>query len=76
MALMLQARTMGLYTHAMAGFELEKAYALLNLDKEKYLIMAAVAVGKLGPADALEESFRAMEQPNDRNVASSFIREI
>ena len=46
MALALQARKLGLYAHAMAGFNLEKAYEVLGVSKEEYLVMAAIAVGR------------------------------
>jgi nitroreductase len=66
MALALQARKLGLYAHAMAGFSQEKAYEVLGADREEFLIMAAVAVGRLGDAAGLPDDLRAMESPNSR----------
>lgn len=66
MALALQARKLGLYAHAMAGFSQEKAYAALGVDPAEYHVMAAVAVGRLGEAAGLPEDLQAMESPNDR----------
>jgi nitroreductase len=66
MALALQARKLGLYAHAMAGFNQERAYETLGVSKEEFLIMAAVAVGRLGEAAGLPEDLRAMESPNSR----------
>jgi nitroreductase len=66
MALALQARKLGLYAHAMAGFSLDKAYDTLGLSRDDFLVMAAIAVGRLGDAAALPDDLRAMEAPNSR----------
>lgn len=66
MSLALQARRMGLYAHAMAGFNIEKAYEVLGVSSREYLIMAAVAVGRHDPQAALAEDLARMESPNDR----------
>lgn len=70
MALALQARRLGLYAHAMAGFNLEKAYEVLGVSKEDYHIMAAIAVGCKGDAAQLPDDLRQMEMPNDRKPSS------
>lgn len=70
MALALQARRLGLYAHAMAGFNLEKAYEVLGVSKEDYHIMAAIAVGRKGDAAQLPDDLRQMETPNDRKPSS------
>jgi len=67
MALALQARKLGLYAHAMAGFSVEKAHEVLGVSPEEYLVMAAVAVGRRDPKGRLPEDLQAMEAPNDRN---------
>ena len=46
MSLALQANEMGLSAHAMAGFDTEKAYEVLNINREEYEIITAIAVGK------------------------------
>jgi nitroreductase len=66
MALALQARKLGLYAHAMAGFNLEKAYEVLGASKDEYLVMAAVAVGRKTEDSGLPDDLRAMESPNSR----------
>ncbi len=66
MSLALQARRLGLYAHAMAGFSIKKAYEALGVSEEEYLVMAAIAVGRKGDADQLPDDLRAMESPNDR----------
>ncbi len=66
MALALQARKLGLYAHAMAGFNQEKAHDVLGASKEEYHVMAAVAVGRKTDDAGLPEDLRAMESPNSR----------
>jgi nitroreductase len=66
MALALQARKLGLYAHAMAGFNPDKAYEALGVSREDYLVMTAIAVGRRGDASGLPEDLRLLESPNDR----------
>ena len=66
MALSLQARKLGLYAHAMAGFSVDKAYEVLGVSPAEYQVMAAIAVGRRDPDAALPEDLQAMESPNDR----------
>ncbi len=70
MSLALQARKLGLYAHGMAGFSKEKASQILGLKPETHTIGAAIAVGRLGPKDALPEKLAAVEFPNDRKPLS------
>ena len=69
-SLALQARSMGLYAHAMAGFHPDRAYELLGVPEEKYEAMAAIAVGMYGDQDSLPDEVREMDQPNDRKPLS------
>lgn len=73
MSLALQARMLGLATHAMAGIERDRAYEALGVEREQYEIIAAIAVGKQGPADALDEALRQDEVPNNRNSRETFV---
>jgi nitroreductase len=66
LALALQARKLGLYAHAMAGFSRQKAYEILAVPQEDYDIMAAVAVGRGGDAQILPDDVAAREQPSQR----------
>ncbi len=66
MALALQARQLGLYAHAMAGFDQEKAYGILGINRDEYRIISAIAIGTYGDAKLLPEDMRTSEQPNDR----------
>ena len=68
MSLALQARKLGLYAHAMAGFHLEKSYQVLGVPKEDYVVIAAVAVGRLGDSSRLPDDLREMELPKDRKA--------
>ena len=66
MSLALQARKLGLYAHAMAGFHLEKSYQVLGVPEEDYVVIAAVAVGRLGDSSRLPDDLREMELPKGR----------
>jgi nitroreductase len=66
MSLALQARKMGLYAHAMAGFNVDKAYGVLGVSPDEYLIMAAIAVGRRDPQAVLAEDLAQIESPNSR----------
>lgn len=66
MSLALQARKLGLYAHAMAGFNPDAAYVLLGVARDEVDIMTAIAVGRLGDPSGLPEDLRAMETPNGR----------
>lgn len=66
MALALQARKLGLYTHCMAGFNKQKAAEILNVNLETHDIAVAIAAGHIGPKENLPEKLATMEQPNDR----------
>ncbi len=66
MSLALQARRLGLYAHAMAGFDQEKAHEILDAPREKFEVMAAIAVGRRGDASHLPEDLAAKEAPNLR----------
>lgn len=67
MSLALQARRLGLFAHAMAGFSMDKAYEILRLNAEEYDILAAMVVGEYGDPDDLPAEIRSREAPNSRN---------
>ncbi|MBN2357376.1 nitroreductase family protein, partial [candidate division KSB1 bacterium] len=66
MSLALQARKLGLYAHAMAGFNREEAYKVLRVPEEEYEIIAAIAVGYYGDTAQLPEDLQKREKPSDR----------
>ena len=66
MSLALQAHKLGLIAHAMGGFDPEKAYATLGVDREKYAAIAAVAVGYYGDRSELPTPLQERESPGNR----------
>ncbi|VAW87743.1 hypothetical protein MNBD_GAMMA16-1255 [hydrothermal vent metagenome] len=46
MALTFQANKLGLHTHAMGGFDADKAFEVTGIDRDRYDVICAVAVGK------------------------------
>lgn len=68
----LQATSMGLIAHGMAGFDYAKAKEALHIP-EGYTIEALIAVGHPGSADQLPEHLRGGEtMPAQRNPVSAF----
>ena len=65
----LQARTMGLYTHAMAGFDAEGAHQYLVLS-ESEKVMCAFAIGEADEPSVLDEGMAKQEQPSTRQPLS------
>lgn len=45
MALTLQAHKLGLHTHAMGGFDTDKAFNVTRMDSDEYNVICAIAVG-------------------------------
>ena len=73
MAMTLQARMLGLYTHGMAGFDREKIYDLLSVPEADYEVVAAFALGPYGDINKLPEDKRKTERPNDRKPLEDII---
>jgi len=48
MALTFQANKLGLHTHAMGGFDRDRAYGVTGVDEKEYDVLCAIAVGKSG----------------------------
>ncbi len=72
MALALQASSMGLITHGMAGVDFDSARAIIGVP-ENYRIEAAIAVGYQGDKADLPEALQAREVPSDRRPVSESI---
>jgi nitroreductase len=66
MSLALCARRLGLYAHAMAGFDRKRCYDVLRVPEDRYKVMAAIAVGRKDAASKLPEDLRKDEYPSDR----------
>jgi nitroreductase len=72
--LALQAHLWGWATHAMGGFDREKANAALALPAA-YRIEVFVAIGRQGDASALPDWAKAREKPSDRKPLAELVRE-
>lgn len=66
MALTIQARLLGYYTHGMGGINRAEIEELLNLDVKKQKVMMGFALGKRADASALPEELRKKENPSSR----------
>lgn len=63
--LALEATRQGLVTHAMGGFDPEKAREVLSIPAE-YDLHAVIAVGYQGEKEVLSEAFQEREKPSSR----------
>ncbi|WP_206243807.1 nitroreductase family protein [Novosphingobium terrae] len=70
-ALAHQATTLGLHTHAMAGFDRVLATQQIG-NSSRYHIEAAIAVGRLGDPQSLPDMLREREFPSPRRPVSAF----
>lgn len=61
----LQASLLGIASHAIGGFDREKARTLLNVP-DQYELHAVIALGYQGDADQLPDGLREREVPNTR----------
>lgn len=73
MSLALQAQTMGLFAHAMGGFDKDKLAAAVHLP-EGHTLHCVVAVGEQGPAEALPDDLRDREKPSGRKPLAETAR--
>lgn len=72
--LLLQAESMGLVTHGMAGFDHQLLTNLLKIPQD-YKIEAIYAVGSLGDKHELSQELQDREFPSGRNNFSEFVYE-
>ncbi|MGX2961267.1 nitroreductase family protein [Peribacillus sp. JNUCC 23] len=72
--LAIQATMLGLSTHAMTGFDKEKARQLLNVPEELD-IQAVISVGYRGEKEALDEKLQERENPSSRKPLQEVIFE-
>jgi nitroreductase len=70
MSFALQARRLGLYAHAMAGFFRDKIYQALDIPRESYEAICAIAIGRYGDPTTLPEQIQKSETPNSRKPLS------
>jgi nitroreductase len=72
--LAIQAVSQGLATHAMAGFDYEKARKDLEVPVD-YEVVAMIAIGKRGPKENLSSELQTREIPNTRKPLSEIVME-
>lgn len=72
--LALEANAKGLVTHAMGGFEKEKAREVLNVPDD-IEIHAVIAIGYQGEKEVLPENLQEREQPSDRRSLKELLFE-
>jgi len=72
--LALQASTMNLVAHGMAGFDRVKAKESLNVPDD-FSVEAMFAIGKHGKIEDLPEKLRAREEPSDRKNLEEIVFE-
>lgn len=70
----MQATSLGLSTHAMTGFDVERAKNELKLPSN-VRPEAFIAVGHAGKVDALPDFLRARDVPSDRHAIETFVFE-
>ncbi len=72
--LALQANQLGWFVHGMVGFDMERAFAELNVPAG-HRVEAAYAIGRRGDPATLPDQLRAREAPNDRKPLREIIFE-
>ncbi|MCZ8516215.1 nitroreductase family protein [Paenibacillus filicis] len=72
--LALQAKLLGLVTHAIGGFDREKARRLLNVP-DRFELHAVVALGYQGEKGVLPEGLQEREVPNGRRSLHELVIE-
>ncbi len=62
----LQATAMGYHAHGMIGLDLDAAYSELGIDKGRYRVEAAIAIGTRDAVEKLPEPLQEREAPSGR----------
>jgi len=68
MAMTLQARHEGLYTHGMGGIKREAIVEYLDLNGDSQAVLMGFTIGRLGDPKQLSEEMRAIEKPSQRKA--------
>jgi nitroreductase len=69
-----QATQEGLYTHQMAGVDIDKAHELFGIDKNEYQVYTAMAVGYLGDPSQLPDQLQQAERaPRERKPINELV---
>ena len=72
--LALQATRSGWQAHGMVGFDMERAFAELNVP-QGYRVEAAIAIGRQGDKSLLPEAMQARESPSSRKPLAELMLE-
>ena len=72
--LALEATSRGLVTHAMQGFDYDKAKVDLEVP-ENFDVMAMIAIGKRGQKESLPSNLQKNEYPTDRKPLEEIVME-
>jgi nitroreductase len=75
MSLALEAYKLGLITHGMGGFLEDKAYEVLNIPREDFKVICAIAIGYQGDPNTLPAKYAESEHPNDRKPHSEVVKQ-
>ncbi|RED40440.1 nitroreductase family protein [Paenibacillus sp. VMFN-D1] len=73
-SLAIQATILGLHTHAIGGFDRNKAREILNVP-DHIDLHAVIALGYLGDKSVLPEAIQQREVPNDRRPLNELVFE-
>ena len=68
LAMTLQARLLGLYTHGMGGIKREEVYKAFDLDPAKFEVICGFALGYIDSAEQFPEDLTEIEKPSDRKA--------
>ncbi len=66
MAMTLQTRKFGLYTHAMAGIDRSACYTVLDIDENESTIQCGFVIGAIDSPEKLADDFKNKEIPSPR----------
>ena len=75
MAMTMQARELGLYTHAMGGIKKDEIYEHFNIDKSEYTVICGFALGKRADKEELPDKLQEREHKNGRKDLDDIIFE-
>lgn len=75
MSLNLQALSLGLHCHGMAGYSEDRIYEVCNVDRSEYQSICMVAIGKKDSKQKLPEELQKNESPNDRKPLDVIVAE-
>lgn len=73
MSIAVQARAMGLYTHAMGGIKHQQVAEYLGLSDD-FKVICGIAIGVADTADSLPEEIAAKEKPSARHPLEFILR--